>query len=75
MRVDYVCRTQLAGSGPHGPLTCHVDFFREDDRAGRRTVLVAADDDLAWRIRGRRPRGWMNKAPGGEPGGQLADRR
>ena len=30
----------------HGPLSCRVDFFREDDRAGHRTVLVAADDDV-----------------------------
>ncbi len=30
----------------HGPLKCRVDFFREDDRAGHRTVLVAADDDV-----------------------------
>ncbi len=30
----------------HGPLKCRVDFFREDDRVGHRTVFVAADDDV-----------------------------
>lgn len=41
----------IAPEAPHklcidGPLTCRIDFFREDGKAGHRSVLIAADDEV-----------------------------